>query len=180
MKKLAVCWSQFSRKASDWVRISANLLNLHWKPTVSQVARAWYWGKKWQPSKHALNGNILLAFVTLCFTQKYPDLEGMTCPILYTVNLSPLPPQSLVPVTDFVKGIFLLVGLLAWFFLWYCCLLLLIAEEVENWKDWSLRLGSFLKKDLPSGFNMQVEDIGGGMWPCTFGSFLQKGAEGGL
>lgn len=58
MKKLAVCWSQFSRKAGDTVRISANLLNLHWKPTVSQVARAWYWGEK-------------KAVIKACSQQKY-------------------------------------------------------------------------------------------------------------
>lgn len=72
------------------------------------------------------------------------------------------------------------MGLLVRYFLWYCCLLLFIAEEVENWNDQSSYLSSFLKNHLPSGFNIQTEETGGGMWPCTFGGFVQKGGEEGV
>lgn len=173
MKKLAVCWSQFSQKASDRVRISANLLNLRWKPTVSQVARAQH-RKEMAAIKACSEQKYSASFCDSLLHTEIPRFRRHDLGIvLYFVNLSPsFLPQSLVPVTNFVKSIFLLVGLLAWFFpgTAACCSLLLKRCRT----GWSSQSGFFMKKVLPSRFNLQTEDIGRGMWPCTFSSFILK------
>lgn len=145
---LAVCLSQFSRKASDRERISANLLNLHWKLTVSWVSRS-YWGEKWLQSLLLTETSFWLTWLT---AEKYPDLEGMLRyrPVFYTAYLILLLHYRLPHSLSFWKVFFLwLVDLLSWFFLWTCISLFLIAEKVEN-RNWQVIIFGLLPKERPS------------------------------
>lgn len=145
---LAVCLSQFSGKASDRERISANLLNLHWKLTVSWVSRS-YWGEKWLQSMLLTETSFWLTWLT---AEKYPDLEGMLRyrPVFYTAYLILLLHYRLPHSLSFWKVFFLwLVDLLSWFFLWTCISLFLIAEKVEN-RNWQVIIFGLLPKERPS------------------------------
>lgn len=145
---LAVCLSQFSRKVSDRERISANLLNLHWKLTVSWVSRS-YWGEKWLQSMLLTETSFWLTWLT---AEKYPDLEGMLRyrPVFYTAHLILLLHYRLPHSLSFWKVFFLwLVDLLSWFFLWTCISLFLIAEKVEN-RNWQVIIFGLLPKERPS------------------------------
>lgn len=145
---LAVCLSQFSRKVSDRERISANLLNLHWKLTVSWVSRS-YWGEKWLQSMLLTETSFWLTWLT---AEKYPDLEGMLRyrPVFYTAYLILLLHYRLPHSLSFWKVFFLwLVDLLSWFFLWTCISLFLIAEKVEN-RNWQVIIFGLLPKERPS------------------------------
>lgn len=145
---LAVCLSQFSRKVSDRERISANLLNLHWKLTVSWVSRS-YWGEKWLQSLLLTETSFWLTWLT---AEKYPDLEGMLRyrPVFYTAYLILLLHYRLPHSLSFWKVFFLwLVDLLSWFFLWTCISLFLIAEKVEN-RNWQVIIFGLLPKERPS------------------------------
>lgn len=145
---LAVCLSQFSGKASDRERISANLLNLHWKLTVSWVSRS-YWGEKWLQSLLLTETSFWLTWLT---AEKYPDLEGMLRyrPVFYTAYLILLLHYRLPHSLSFWKVFFLwLVDLLSWFFLWTCISLFLIAEKVEN-RNWQVIIFGLLPKERPS------------------------------
>lgn len=145
---LAVCLSQFSRKVSDRERISANLLNLHWKLTVSWVSRS-YWGEKWLQSMLLTETSFWLTWLT---AEKYPDLEGMLRyrPVFYTAYLILLLHYRLPHSLSFWKVFFLwLVDLLSWFFLWTCISLFLIAEKVEN-RNWQVIIFGLLPRERPS------------------------------